>query len=416
MAEGALMTPAIQAQPARLLLVDDNPTNLQVLYQTLYGRGYKLLVAKSGEDALAIAAKVEPALMLLDIMMPGIDGFEVCRRLKADPKTHGIAVIFLSALDDSKDKVKGLDVGAVDYISKPFNAEEVIARVETHLKIQRLERSLSRRNQALEAANQKMKADLEAAARVQQALLPDHLPEVEGLRFTWRYRPCDELGGDGLNIFRIDDRHVVMYVLDVCGHGVPSALLAVTVSRSLLPSAERSALVTEPADNEAGYTVASPAEVARRLNRLYPMDFKARLYFTLLYGVLEVQTRRFTFVAAGIPGPMLLRKGRGAESHDVPAVPIGLLEDSEYQDTIIELEAGDRLYLYSDGLVEERNGFGEEYGRERLAAATTGRRNLDLAVCLESFVEEVIAWRGDEHMKDDVSMIALEVLDPAAAG
>ncbi len=135
----------------RILLVDDNPTNLQVLLQTLSGRGYKLLIAKNGESALRIAHKAKPALVLLDIMMPGMDGYEVCRQLKEDPQTSNITVIFLSALDDTKDKVRGLEAGAVDFISKPFQSEEVIARVETQLKIHRLEQALSARNRQLEA-------------------------------------------------------------------------------------------------------------------------------------------------------------------------------------------------------------------------------------------------------------------------
>lgn len=135
----------------RILLVDDNPTNLQVLLQTLSGRGYKLLIAKNGESALRIATKASPALVLLDIMMPGMDGYEVCRRLKEGNDTRDITVIFLSALDDTKDKVRGLETGAVDFISKPFQAEEVIARVQTQLKIHKLEQALSARNRQLEA-------------------------------------------------------------------------------------------------------------------------------------------------------------------------------------------------------------------------------------------------------------------------
>ncbi len=142
----------VQAQET-LLLVDDNPTNLQVLYQTLEGRGYKLLLAKSGEDALNIARKVQPALILLDIMMPGMDGYEVCRRIKAEPELATSVVIFLSALDDVADKIKGFAVGAVDYVSKPFQAEEVIVRVETHIKIRRLEQSLAQKNKQLEEDN-----------------------------------------------------------------------------------------------------------------------------------------------------------------------------------------------------------------------------------------------------------------------
>lgn len=134
-----------------VLLVDDNPTNLEVLYQTLDGEGYRLLAARGGEAALAIMRETTPTLILLDIMMPGMDGFQVCERLKADAATADIAVIFLSALGDTETKVKGFELGAVDYISKPFQAAEIVARVATHIKIQRLERELSHRNVELES-------------------------------------------------------------------------------------------------------------------------------------------------------------------------------------------------------------------------------------------------------------------------
>ncbi len=140
---GSRATPAI-------LLVDDIPANLRVLYESLHGRDYKLFIANGGEQALEVAHKSHPDLILLDIMMPDIDGFEVCRRLKQDPATAGIAVIFLSALDDTADKIRGLELGAVDYVTKPFNPDEVAARVETHCKILRLEQELANRNRQLE--------------------------------------------------------------------------------------------------------------------------------------------------------------------------------------------------------------------------------------------------------------------------
>jgi DNA-binding NtrC family response regulator len=138
------------ANTAQILLVDDNPTNLQVLYQTLEGQGYRLLAARSGKDALSIAQRVAPDLILLDVMMPDIDGFETCARLKRDPRTRDSAVLFLSALTEASDTVRGLELGAVDFINKPFQAEEVIARVRTHLTIRDLQNQLRARNEELE--------------------------------------------------------------------------------------------------------------------------------------------------------------------------------------------------------------------------------------------------------------------------
>ncbi len=149
----------------RILLVDDNPTNLQVLMGTLEGRGYHLLIAKNGESALRIVSKACPDLILLDIMMPGIDGFEVCRRMKADAATQEIPVIFLSALVDTKDKVHGLDLGAVDYITKPFQPEEVIARVHTHLTIHRLKKDLALKNEELRDMNENLERKVAERSR-----------------------------------------------------------------------------------------------------------------------------------------------------------------------------------------------------------------------------------------------------------
>ena len=166
----------------RILLVDDDATNLDVLRHTLDGRGYRLFVTKSGESALEVARKVHPLLVLLDVVMPGIDGYETCKRLKADPEIREAAVIFLSSLDEAKDKVRGLEVGAVDFISKPFQADEVIARVNTHLTLQRLRRQLEARNvelaRELEVAQELL---TDAKRRVDGALLGNS-PAIRALR------------------------------------------------------------------------------------------------------------------------------------------------------------------------------------------------------------------------------------------
>ena len=135
---------------SQILLVDDNSTNLQVLYQTLEGHGYRLLAARSGKDAISIAQRAVPDLILLDVMMPEMDGFDTCGRLKADPRTRDCAVIFLSALSEPGEKVRGLELGAVDFVNKPFQAEEVLARVRTHLTIRDLQKQLRKRNEELE--------------------------------------------------------------------------------------------------------------------------------------------------------------------------------------------------------------------------------------------------------------------------
>jgi DNA-binding NtrC family response regulator len=172
-----------QRNPApQILLVDDNPTNLHVLYQTLDGRGYRLLAARGGKDALSIAQRVAPDLILLDVMMPDIDGFETCKRLKDDARTRDSAIVFLSALTDTSDKVRGLQLGAVDFIHKPFQAEEVLARVKTHLTIRELQQQLRARNQELEHELHVAQELLREASDRTDGILLGNSPMVARLR------------------------------------------------------------------------------------------------------------------------------------------------------------------------------------------------------------------------------------------
>ena len=404
--DGAAETPC-------LLLVDDDPHSLQALRQALEGQHYRLLEARDGEAALQIAARTRPDLVLLDVALPGIDGFAVLERLKADAATRDTAVVLLSADGEAGDTVKALERGAVDYVAKPFRREEVLARVRTHLTIRNLERHLSHRNRQLEDANRKMRADLDAAARVQQSLLPSHEPHVEGLRFAWHYQPCLALAGDSLGVLPIDDGHVGLYVLDVSGHGVSSALLSVAVTRSLSLRADPAALVSVVGP-DALERARRPSEVAQRLNRLYPMSDNGMHYFTLTYGVVDPTNGAFEYVSPGNPGPILARPGQPPRSLDRPAVPIGLLPGSTYEDARIELEPGDRLYLHSDGVNEERNPQEEEFGRDRLLDHIERAASMPFEEGLRFVAHSVREWRGARMCRDDIAMLAMQYRGPEA--
>ena len=266
---------------------------------------------------------------------------------------------------------------------------------------------IDQQNQDLSQANQRMKNDLDAAARVQQTLLPDNLPEVEGLSFAWSYRPCDELAGDALNIVRINDDVIAVYLLDVSGHGVPAALLSVTATRGLNHRAGGAASLVAGAG--ANPEAVDPAQVASRLNSLYPMASNGNHYFTMIYGLLDIHTRRLRFTVAGHPAPILAPTGKPAMRLDLPGFPIGMIGTAEYDESMIELQPGDRLYLYSDGLTEEVSAQGEEFGDERLLSAIADGRALSLSDSVESLVQRVIAWRGEDHLRDDVSILAIAV-------
>lgn len=390
-----------------VLLTDDNPANLQVLFATLKDGDYKLLVAKDGKSALAIIRKARPDLVLLDIMMPGMDGYEVCRQIKADPEIANTSVIFLSALSETSDKVKGFEMGAVDYISKPFQPEEVVARVNTHLKIRQLESSLSSRNAELEEINAQIRRDLSTAARVQQALLPQTLPQSEKVSFAWRYQPCEELAGDSLHIMDLGENRFGMWILDACGHGVSSALLAVSVAHYVGQQITRCDVSGSQAQ---GLGELTPSEVASAVNISFPMAAFGGLYFTFLYAVYDATSGSLSYVSAGNPGPIRVSAGeRRASVHDAPAVPAGMFADSEYQTSEIKLEAGDRVYLHSDGLHEERNADGEEFGRDRLCRLLEEHLDKPLDETVELVMQRVADWGGSDHLRDDAALVAMEV-------
>lgn len=266
---------------------------------------------------------------------------------------------------------------------------------------------IDRQNHDLSHANQRMKRDLDAAARVQRTLLPESFPAVPGWRFAWSYRPCDELAGDALNIVRINDSLIALYLLDVSGHGVPAALLSVTATRSLQPAAGGVASLVAGAGNNP--EAVPPVQVAARLNTLYPMESNGDHYFTLIYGVVDVQAKRLRFTVAGHPGPILARPGQAPQRIDMSGLPIGMMESADYDEGTVDLQPGDRVYFHSDGLTEEVNAKDEEFGDERLLAAIAESATLGLDQTVESLVQRVIAWRGEDHLRDDVSLLAMEV-------
>jgi sigma-B regulation protein RsbU (phosphoserine phosphatase) len=268
-----------------------------------------------------------------------------------------------------------------------------------------LERDLARRNTELQAANHRMKSDLEAAAKVQKALLPRGPLEIPGVRLAWHFQPCDELAGDLLNVVRLDDRYVALYVLDVVGHGVKSALMAVMVSRAitqlLSPSQAREAR------RACGPRLMSPDRVVAALDRAFPWDDQTEQFCALLYGILDLKTGKFDFVAAGHPGPLSIPLTGKARSLTAPGPPVGL-GTGKYRASSTTLRAGDRLYLYSDGVPEARDASGQCFGQERLLQALEQTRTLPLPDALAAVVHRIGAWYGPATPHDDVSMLTIE--------
>ena len=386
---------------ARILVVDDNEMNRDLLSRRLQRKGYRVDTAAGGNSGLEMAMTGKYQLVLLDIMMPDVDGLTVLQRIRALHSKMELPVIMATARDEGKDLAEALSLGANDYVTKPLDFAVVQARVENVLGNTLAANELAR-------ANERMNRDLEAAARVQASLLPDETVAIKGADFLWRYLPCDELAGDGLNVFSQDNDHVAMYVLDVSGHGVASALLSVSVTHHL------SQLIGNQLSAEhceyTGGNIVSPAWLARNLNGLFPMESAGRHYFTFLYGVLNVKTGVFCYVSAGSPGPLIVHPDGSTDVHDVPAVPIGMFPDSEYTDSRLELQPGDRLYLHTDGLYEERTPeTREEFGRERMQLALCRAAGGAFADSLDGLLEEIARWRGGEGLSDDIAVLGCQL-------
>ena len=413
-----------------ILLVDDAPDHLDLLMDSFSAFGFELTVVMDGETALHTCQHSPVDLILLDVMMPGISGFETCQRLKEDARTKDIPVIFMTDLTDNVSTVTGFSYGAVDYVTKPLHIEEVLARVTTHLKVRHLQGQLEhtifnlqqevaerkraegalRETMALmEKTNTRMRQDLEAAARVQHALLPDALPQIPGASFAWVYRPCAELGGDSLNVFPLDDRHIGMYVLDVSGHGVPASLLSVTLSRVLIPRNDPACLFVRSDGSTGVSALRSPAEVASRLNQMFPMTEETRQYFTMIYGILDTQDRTFRYVCAGHPPPIVSMEGQAPRPGEARSLAIGFFEDAQYEECLVELKPRSRIFLYSDGLLEAMSTDRQIFGETRLRSSIEAAQDWALQEGVDSILSHVLTWTKSAQAHDDLSLLAVEV-------
>ena len=266
--------------------------------------------------------------------------------------------------------------------------------------------TLKKVNEELEAANQKLKGDLDAAALVQESFLPGGMPEIAGVRFASWYRPCTELAGDMFNAFSLDDQCVGLYILDVSGHGVAAALLSVALSR-LLSFGQP---LTEAKSGKSGeHALKRPAEVVEALNRRFPLNPRTFQYFTIICGVLELGSRRFRYVSGGHCHPVHVPRDGAPRVIVSGGLPVGLFPDSAYQEQVLDLQVGDRLYFYTDGVTEAENSFGQDFGLKRLLETFDSARSGTLEASLAALMDQVQGWHGSSSFADDLTVLALEV-------
>jgi serine phosphatase RsbU (regulator of sigma subunit) len=377
-------------QKHTVLLVDDAPANIQIVNSILKDI-YKIRVATSGVKALELAKMAPlPDLVLLDVMMPDKDGYEVCTQLKQGQETRDIPVIFLTGQTHVEEETRGFDVGAVDYIHKPFSPAIVKARVQTHLALRGIREQLARQLLTIQK-------ELETARQIQLSILPSEIPKIEGLDIAARYIPMAAVAGDFYDFILVDEKRIGILVADVSGHGMPAALIASMLKIAL---------------SAQGAHAADPAQVLLGLNQALCGKFQHH-YVTAAYLFVDMEKRTLTYAGAGHP-PLLLRDGssKGVRSVAENGLFLGRFPFAKYSSVEFPLMAGDRALLYTDGIAEATNPAGVEFGTDCLKQFLVTEQSTSADHFAGQLLEELSRWsaRGSaEDLDDDITMVAIHV-------
>jgi sigma-B regulation protein RsbU (phosphoserine phosphatase) len=376
-----------------ILIVDDTPINIGVISGALKD-SYRTKVATNGEKALAIASGDDkPDLILLDVMMPGMDGYEVCRRLKANPETRDIPVIFLTGQTGTDDETKGFEVGAVDYIHKPFSEAVVKARVHTHLMLRAAHEQIAQQLQAINI-------ELEMARQIQLSILPRSTPKLAGLDIVARYIPMTSVAGDFYDFITVDEKHVGILIADVSGHGLPSALIASMLQVAL------TAQVAHASD---------PARVLSGLNQALCGKFEQN-FVTAAYVFVDLEKREITYAGAGHP-PLLFRSKSSGKVSEVleNGLFLGMFPEATFTCLRLPIEAGDRGILYTDGIAETKNPAQEEFGTARIKQFIEKSHRLPVDHFAEGLLEELSRWSEQpqgQGQQDDITVLTIDFNTP----
>jgi serine phosphatase RsbU (regulator of sigma subunit) len=386
--------------PARILIVDDEPLNVDYLEQELGDADYETISASNGQEALERIQSEAPDLVLLDIMMPVMDGFETLRRLKAAAETRNLPVIVISAASDTSNMVKGIELGAEDFLPKPFEPTLLHARISSSLERKRLH--------DLEQIYLKgLEREFDIAREIQRGFLPTELPQVNGWEIAAYFKAAHEVAGDFYDAFLLPDHSVAIVIGDVCGKGVGAALF-MTLFRSLIRAASTTdALLKDKASQ--------PLAPADRLHEVISFTNKyiaethaeANMFATLFMGILDLNDGKLTYVNCGNEPPLLL-KADGAATVLRPTGPvIGVFEEADYSVEEVVLEENDCILAFTDGITDAFNVDHISFGNERLLNCVTDRR-LRAAAMLGNVEQELGRFVGSADQFDDITLMAVK--------
>lgn len=368
--------------PFTILAVDDHPMNLKLIEKSLTKEGYHVLCASNGAEGRALAVQEKPDLILLDIQMPGEDGFDVIRYLKNTQTTSAIPVIFLTGVSEVHSKLKGFDLGAVDYITKPFHKSEVIARVRIHLKLSIATNSL--------IAEQAQKLRQIAKAQESMLPLPDDYPDAQ---FGVYYQALQEAGGDFYDILNVSQHIKGYFVADFSGHDIRTSYLTASVKALLAQNCT---------------PVYAPAESMKMINDVLVEILPDGKYLTAVYVRLNRTTSKLTVINAGHPPVVHVPKEGEPVLLQSDGDVLGMFKDAQFGITRIDVSPGDRIFMYSDGLVESaENKITWVAGAARFISDFADVKRFPVTEAPARLIEKVFGENGTPD--DDIVVLCLEV-------
>jgi phosphoserine phosphatase RsbU/P len=395
-------SPKKSADGLKILVAEDHELTRFKLQSDLEKWGHEVTVAEDGEKAWELFQKGEYSIVITDWMMPNVDGLQLVQHIRNSKHAAYVYIIMLTAKAEKHDIVAGMTAGADGVLAKPYRRDELHVRVNAGQRI-------TKHNRELHESNRRMKRGLDAAAQIQRSFLAKGVPESSAFNFAWGSQLCDELGGDMLNVVRLDDDRLGIYMLEVSGPGIPASLLATALCRQMSSAADANSLLVERGDDPDDYDILEPDEVAMRLCDQFAGSQEVGQFFSLLYGVLDLSTREFAYISAGHP-PLILQRANGRpEAIGETGLPIGVGPvGSDYETVSLVFAPGDRLVIYSDGVPDTANAEGELYGSERLHEFVSQNQQSPLTEMAQAALADLTRWRGNAPISDDVSLIAIE--------
>lgn len=393
-----------------ILIADDLLETRLILKSIIRKLGHNVTTTEDGIEAWE-TLKANPGISLIisDWEMPNMTGIELCKKIRGEELGRYIYIILLTAKNEKNELIEGMEAGADDFVTKPFNNQELNVRIRAGERIIRLQEDLAEKNHKLQKYNERLEKDLKAAAELQKSLLPKEKLEILDLSFDSIFVPSLFVAGDIFNYFRLDDENVGFYLLDVSGHGVSSAMLSFTLSKFLDASQGDSRGVLKTWSQEDNrFTNTSPDHVLSKLNSLFEMGFEVMQYFTMVYGKYNRNTREMELSLGGHPPVIILRETGTAEVIDLSSIPIGMFDNSEYEKAVVVLNPGDRVFIYSDGFCECFD-TGDGKVTEKIVKWLEAKRMLEKETLDLAIKEKMKDYYENNPEADDISLVVMTV-------